>query len=502
MLLKPKSPPQQPLPLPTGFALFLTVFPSIMLPMFMGVIDQTIVATALPAIAGDLGNVELLSWIVVAYLVTATVAALVYGKLGDLFGRRRLMFVALGVFLVSSVLCALAPTTGLLIAARALQGLGGGGLLTLSQALIGETIPPRDRARYQGYLAAIAVTASSLGPVAGGFLTEHLGWQSIFLINIPICLVAVALTLRLPIRAGTGGPARFDFPGLVLIAVGVGSVLSLVQLARQLGGVNLPIVIALLALAVAAGVLLFFHERRAQNPLLPLALLRDPAIGRADALAAMFGATLISLVTFLPIYYRVIFGASPAEIGLLLLPMTAGTGIGSMLTGQIVSRSGRTAIVPSLGLMVVVVIVVFLAFHSAELSKFQISGILGLNAIFLGTVMGVVQLTVQIAAGPAVLGSAAATVQFSRTLGSALGTAVVGVVLFGYLAATDQGAMSLFVTLLQDGGGTLDTLTAVQRETVQAELLGAFRAAFLTIACFATGAVSLAWLLPLRRIEA
>jgi EmrB/QacA subfamily drug resistance transporter len=501
MHFKPKPDQQVQIPPPTGFALFLTVFPSIMLPMFLGVIDQTIVATALPAIAGDLGNVDLLSWVVVTYLVTATVAALVYGKLGDLFGRRRLMFVALGVFLVASVLCALAPTTTLLIIARGLQGLGGGGLLSLSQALIGETIPPRDRARYQGYLAAVGVSASSLGPVAGGFLTQQLGWQSIFLINIPLCILAALLTLRLPKRAGTGGPFRFDFPGLVLIAACVGSVLSLVELARQLDNINVPVLAALLGLAIAAGVLLFMQERRVQNPLVPLELIRNPAIGRADALAAMFGATLIALLTFLPIYYRVVFGASPAEIGLLLLPMTAGNGIGSMLTGQIVSRTGRTAIVPSVGLMVVVVLVGVLAFFSSELSRFQISALLGVNALFLGTVMGVVQLTVQIAAGPAVLGSAAATVQFSRTLGSALGTAIVGVVLFGYLAATDQGAMSFFVKLLQDGGGDLEALSVAHPEVLRGELMGAFRAAFATIACFATMACALAWSLPTRRLQ-
>jgi EmrB/QacA subfamily drug resistance transporter len=472
-----------------------------MLPMFMGVIDQTIVATALPAIAGDLGNVDLLSWVVVAYLVAATVAALVYGKLGDLFGRRRLMFVALGVFMVSSILCALAPTTSLLIIARGLQGLGGGGLLTLSQALIGETIPPRDRARYQGYLAAVGVTASSLGPVAGGFLTEHLGWQAIFLVNIPICILAFFLTFRLPIRQGTGGPFRFDFPGLALIAASVGSVLVLVQLARQFDMANLPLIAGLLAVAIIAGVLLVWQERRVQNPLLPLALIRNASIWRADALGAMFGATLISLLTFLPIYYRVIFGASPAEIGLLLLPMTAGTGIGSMLTGQIISRSGRTAIVPSIGLIVVVLLITFLAFFSPLLNKYELAWFLGVNAIFLGTVMAVVQLTVQIAAGATVLGSAAATVQFSRTLGSALGTATVGVVLFGYLAATDQGAMSIFVTLLQDGGGSLETFTLAQRTAIRADLLGAFRAAFLTIAAFAATGVVLAWLIPLRRIQ-
>jgi MFS family permease len=173
---------------------FLAVFPSIVLPMFLAVVDQTIVATALPAIAAYTGNVERASWVVVSYLIASTIAAPIYGRLGDAFGRRRLMFVALSVFIGASLLCAASPTIELLALARVVQGLGGGGLMTLSQALIGEAIPPRERARYQGYLAAVAVCANTFGPVAGGFLTERFGWQSVFLINVPLGIIAVLLT--------------------------------------------------------------------------------------------------------------------------------------------------------------------------------------------------------------------------------------------------------------------------------------------------------------------
>jgi len=185
---------------PIGPLVFLTVFPSIMLPMFLAVMDQTIVATALPAIAGSMRNVERISWVVVSYLIATTIAAPVYGQLGDIFGRRRLMFVALSIFMVASILCALAPNVELLTVARILQGLGGGGLMTLSQALVGEAIPPRERARYQGYLAAVAVCANTFGPVAGGYLTGYFGWRSIFLINVPIGLVALLLARGLPAR--------------------------------------------------------------------------------------------------------------------------------------------------------------------------------------------------------------------------------------------------------------------------------------------------------------
>src|SRR5271170_392440 len=201
---------------PSRTAQFLTVFPPIMLPMFLAVADQTIVATALPAIASNLGQIERASWVVVSYLIANTIAAPVYGRLGDTFGRRSMMLAALAIFMAGSVLCALAPNIELLTAFRVLQGFGGGGLMTLSQALIGEAIPPRERGRYQGYLAGVAVSSSTFGPVAGGYLTEVFGWQSIFLVNVPLGIVAVFLVLRLEWRPSDRRRTTFDTPGLVL----------------------------------------------------------------------------------------------------------------------------------------------------------------------------------------------------------------------------------------------------------------------------------------------
>ncbi|MEQ9607153.1 MAG: MFS transporter, partial [Kiloniellaceae bacterium] len=239
-----------PLAGPPGGRSFFRIFFSIMLPMFLAVVDQTIVATALPAIAGTMGGVERISWIVVGYLVATTIAAPVYGKLGDLLGRRRLLVVALIFFMIASLLCALSTSIEMLTAMRVLQGLGGGGLMTLSQALIGEAVPPRERAHYQGYLAAVMVTSSTFGPVVGGYLTEHLGWQSVFLVNLPIGVLAILLALRLPQRAGTGGPLRIDMPGVLLFALFIASALVLLEQIRGFDAALLPRLLGLGLLAV------------------------------------------------------------------------------------------------------------------------------------------------------------------------------------------------------------------------------------------------------------
>src|ERR1700686_1082802 len=220
---------------------FFAIFPSIMLPMFLAVVDQTIVATALPAIAAATGNVERASWIVVSYLIASTIAAPIYGRLGDIFGRRRLMFVALYVFIVASLFCAAAPTIELLALARVLQGLGGGGLMTLSQALIGEAIPPRERARYQGYLAAVAVSANTFGPVAGGYLTEHFGWRSVFLVNLPIGLVAVVLTRKLENRVPEKSDWRPDPLGLMWFTIFVTTTLLTLEQAQHVDRGAVPL---------------------------------------------------------------------------------------------------------------------------------------------------------------------------------------------------------------------------------------------------------------------
>jgi EmrB/QacA subfamily drug resistance transporter len=486
--------------LPSSRSLFWRVFPSVMLPMFLAVADQTIVATALPAIASNLGDVERLSWVVVSYLIANTIAAPVYGRLGDSFGRRRMILTALVVFMVGSVLCALAPSMELLTAARVLQGFGGGGLMTLSQALVGETIPPRERGRYQGYLAAVAVSSSTFGPVAGGYLTQAFGWRSIFLVNIPLGLAAVVLVLRLQTRPADPRRTAFDLPGLVLFMLFVTPVILALERAQHMNAGALPVILGLTAFGVVALLALVWQEKHSSAPLIPPSLFREPSVWRADGLSACHGAALVSMVTFLPIYLRAARGASPAETGLLLLPLMFGIGIGSLVTGQLVTRTGRTAIFPSVGYSAATVGMVFLAFWVPHLSLAALPWVFGATALFMGTVMGVVQVTVQVVAGQRMLGTGAAMVQFSRSVGAAFGTATVAAVLFSVLAATDRETASLFATMIDRGPDAIAALSPVRQAAVQGEIGDAFRAAFLTVAAFTGIGAWLAWSMPLRRV--
>ncbi len=268
---------------PESRKLFFTLLPSIMLPMFLASVDGTIVATALPAIAGELGEVEQVSWTVVSYLVAATIAAPVYGRLGDVLGRRRLLFVALSVILAASGLCAAATSVPMLIFARVLQGFGGGGLMTLSQALVGEAVPPRERGRYQGYLASVFVCSSMFGPVAGGWLTQHWGWRSVFLINFPIGILALLLALRLPRRTPASGKLHFDFLGLGLFAAFIASAAGASNRPAGSNSPSLPAALGLGAVAVISLYFLLRQERRATAPLLPVQFLGQAAVWRADA---------------------------------------------------------------------------------------------------------------------------------------------------------------------------------------------------------------------------
>jgi EmrB/QacA subfamily drug resistance transporter len=485
---------------PAGRSLFLTVFPSIMLPMFMAAVDQTIVATALPAIGGALGDLDRVSWVVVGYLIANTIAAPVYGRLGDALGRKRMMFTALAVFVAASLLCAISGSVLMLSFARVLQGLGGGGLMTLSQALIAEAVPPRQRGRYQGYLSGMYAAAATFGPVVGGWLTEEYGWPSVFLVNLPLGALAAVLVARLPSHPVRGGRLQFDVWGTILFAAVIAPTLLALERAQRFDLAALPMVALLVALAAAALLLLLRQERRAPSPLLPVQMFRQAGIWRTDLMAACVAAQTVSMVTFLPMYLQIVRGQGAENSGLLMLPMTLGVAIGSLIGGRTIARTGHTAIMPSIGLALSAATLLSVALFAPLMGIVVLIAALAVISLTTGPTMPVVQMTVQVVAGPKFLGAAAASVQFSRSVGAAFGTALVGAVLFAALAARDPAAAASFTALVEQGPRVLAALPAARRVLVQSEIADAFRAAFLTISAFTTSGMLLAWSLPVRRI--
>lgn len=492
-----QEPPQQPL---DSRRLFLQVFPSTFLPIFLTIVDQTIVATALPAIAASLGGVERVSWVVVGYLISGTVMALAYGQLGDVLGRRRMLLIALMVYLAGATACVFSTSMEMLAAARLFQGLGGGGLMTLSQAMIGEVVPPRERGKFQGYFSAVGVVASTAGPVIGGLLTYAFGWRAVFVFPIPLALIAMVLILRMPAGKAEPVPLRFDGSGLFVVTAFTAAVVIALDQVQNHGGSRLALVIVLSVVAFAALLALLPIERRAAQPLLPPALMRQGAIWRCDLLAALHGGALVSLVTFLPIYLLAVHGMSTAQIGLSLVPLTAGISIGAFFLGHIITRTGHTAILCVVGLASATGLIGVLAVFGRGMAVWEITTLLLLLGMSMSSVMAIVNVTVQVVAGRARLGVASASVQFSRSMGASLGTSLVGAVLFFTLSATDPEASLLLGDIFRRGAAALELLQPERLAVLNAEIAGAFQAAFLTIACFTTIGVMLSATLPVRRI--
>ncbi len=480
--------------------LFRLVVPPIILPVFLSAADATVVATALPAIAATFGEVEHLSWIVIANLIASTVAAPAYGRLGDAFGRRRMMMIALGVFMAASCLCALAPTFGWLLAGRVLQGLGGGGLPTMAQALVGENVPPRQRGSYQGYLSANIVAGSTIGPVMGGFITQAWGWHSVFLAYLPIGAVALLLLARMPPGVRGTRTSGFDLVGVMLLTGFILPLLLMVSRLQRLTFAALPGLGGLLVLTAAGLAALLWQQRRASAPLLALPLMRIPDFWRSTVMGACSGASLTAMMTFLPLYLQIVAGASPAQTGLLLIPLTGAVSSGSVLTGWLISRTGRVAIFPAMGLSITAITLVALAIWAPSLSRVQLSWLLAIGGLTQGSAMLTSQIVVQAVAGPRQLGAAAASVQLARSLGSAFGAATAGAVLFGLLSAMDADTAILFSDMVRHGPAVLDGLLPAQRTLVQAEIATAFRGVFLTVACFSCTIVACAATLPMRRL--
>ncbi|NEY34424.1 DHA2 family efflux MFS transporter permease subunit [Streptomyces sp. PRKS01-65] len=406
---------------------------ALLLGMLLAALDQTIVSTALPTIVSDLGGMEHLSWVVTAYMLAATAATPLWGKLGDQYGRKRLFQTAIVIFLVGSALCGMARNMPELIAFRALQGLGGGGLMVLSMAIVGDLVPPRERGRYQGLFGAVFGATSVLGPLLGGLFTEHLSWRWVFYVNLPVGVVALAViaaVLHIPRKATRH---VIDYLGTFLIA----SVATCLVLVASLGGTTWawgsPQIIGLAALGVVLACVFVAVERRAAEPVLPLKLFRVRTFTLSAVISFIVGFAMFGAMTYLPTFLQVVQGVSPTMSGVHMLPMVAGVLLSSTVSGQIVSRTGRWKVFPVAGTAVTTLGLLLLHQLDETSSTAEMSAYFFVFGLGLGLVMQVLVLIVQNAVAYEDLGVATSGATFFRSIGASFGVAVFGTVFAGRL---------------------------------------------------------------------
>ncbi|MFJ8080885.1 DHA2 family efflux MFS transporter permease subunit [Streptomyces sp. NPDC096205] len=406
---------------------------ALLLGMLLAALDQTIVSTALPTIVSDLGGLEHLSWVVTAYMLAATAATPLWGKLGDQYGRKRLFQTAIAIFLVGSALCGLAQDMPQLIAFRAVQGLGGGGLMVLSMAIVGDLVPPRDRGRYQGLFGAVFGATSVLGPLLGGLFTEHLSWRWVFYVNLPVgavALVVIATVLRLPPKSTRH---TIDYLGTFLIA----SVATCLVLVASLGGTtwawDSAQIIGLAVLGVLLAVAFVAVERRAAEPVLPLKLFRIRTFTLSAVISFIVGFAMFGAMTYLPTFLQVVHGISPTMSGVHMLPMVLGLLLSSTVSGQIVSRTGRWKVFPVVGTAVTTLGLLLLHQLDEHSATAEMSVYFFVFGLGLGLVMQVLVLIVQNAVGYEDLGVATSGATFFRSIGASFGVAVFGTVFAGRL---------------------------------------------------------------------
>ena len=417
----------------TGRALW-TVFAALMLGMFLAALDQTIVSTALPTIVGDLGGLNHLSWVVTSYLLASTVSTPLYGKLGDMLGRKPVFMAAILIFLAGSMLAGLSQTMGQLIGFRALQGIGAGGLMVGAQAIIADIVPPRERGRYTGLIGGVFAVASVAGPLLGGFLVDNLSWRWVFYVNLPVGALAILIVAtRLHLKTPTVRH-RIDVLGAALLSAGVTSLILL----TTWGGTEYAWGSATIVGLGIAGVALLgafvWWETRAAEPILPLSLFRSRVFSVANAMGFTIGMAMFGAIIFIPLYLQLVYGASPTSSGLRLLPLMAGLLVAAILSGRAITKVGRYKIFPIAGTATLVVGMYLLSTLGVDTPSWVVSIYMLVVGVGIGLVMQVLVLVVQNDVRPSDIGVATSTATFSRSVGGSFGVAIFGTIFATRLA--------------------------------------------------------------------
>ncbi|MFJ8571109.1 MFS transporter [[Kitasatospora] papulosa] len=410
------------------------VFLGLMLTLLLAALDQMIVATALPKIVGELHGLDRMSWAVTAYLLASTIGLPIYGKLGDLFGRKGVFQFAIIVFIIGSALAGWSRTMDELIAFRAVQGIGGGGLMIGVQAIIADIVPARERGRYMGLIGAVFGLASVAGPLLGGFFTDHASWRWCFYINVPfgvVTLAVIALVLKLPKPAVR---PRLDVLGALLLAAASTCLVLLTSWGGTEYAWGSRTILGLAAGAVGTALLFLVVEHRAAEPLIPLRLFRDPVFNVTSLVGAVVGVALFGAASYLPTYLQMVEGVSATESGLLMLPMMGGIVIASVVSGQLVSRTGRYRVYPLVGAAVSSVGMWLLSLLDTGTSALEYGLWQAVLGIGIGLVMSILVLAVQNSVRPSDLGTATSAHNYFRQIGGSVGAAIFGTLFAGRLA--------------------------------------------------------------------
>jgi len=459
---------------PLSHRQIVTILIGLMMGMFLAALDQTIVASAMRTIADDLRGLEHQAWATTAYLITATIVTPLYGKLGDIYGRKKLFIIAISIFIVGSVLCTFATSMFSLAAFRAVQGLGAGGLFSLALAIVGDIVPPRERAKYQGYFLAVFGTASVLGPVIGGFFAGQEtilgidGWRWVFLVNVPIGIAALAVVSKTLHLRHTRLDHRIDWGGAVLLSVALVPLLLVAEQGREWGWVDSKST-ACYVIGILGAIGFFWQEwRMKEEAILPLKMFTNKTVGVSSAASVLIGVAMFGGLAALPLYLQIVKGATPTQAGLLLLPMTLGIMFGSILSGQIISRTGRYRKFPIIGSGLLAVSLFVFHYVEFDTPLWQTMIVMLVFGMGLGFNFQPLTLAVQNAVPPNQIGVATSTATFTRQIGGALGTAVFLSILFSTAGEKITSALRAAVPTADFQAALADPANAAVAEQLKA----------------------------------